>query len=217
MKKVLRKIKRSVFHNLQLYPIYKVLEKINDHYSLKDCRALEAFAYQGNLQAIAYRHLPKYHEAWEIAEDCKPHLEKNLPNATIRITNSFEEVLRCKQKFNFINVDTHQGIFGNYCENFEFFPLLFNVAEDECIVNLNVIPNASSKWKRKYTDLFNEEHLARRKAFYKTNQPEEVSLTEMLKVYGDIAANFGYEIVWHEYLQRTLTYYLVLHLKKAKS
>ena len=121
MKKVLTKIKRSVFHGLKLYPIYKVIDVINSHYPLKGCRALEAFAFTGELQARAYRHFPHYLEAWEIAEDCRPQLEKNLPNATIKITNSFEEILRCEKKFNFINVDTHQGIFGNYCENLNSF------------------------------------------------------------------------------------------------
>ena len=159
IKKSLHKIKQAIFHKFHLYPIYKVVDSINAHYPLQNCRALEAFAYTGALQARAYRHLPQYHEAWEIAADCEPKLTKNLPNAVIKITNSFEEILRCKQKFNFINVDTHQGIFGNYCENFEFFPLLFNVTEDECIVNLNVIPKASDWWKQKYPSLFNEEHL----------------------------------------------------------
>lgn len=214
MKKVLSKLKQSIFHGLKLYPIYRVLDKINKHYPLKDCIALEAFAYTGALQARAYRHFPDYHEAWEIAADCKTQLEKNLPGATVRITDSFEEIRRCDKKFNFINVDTMQGIFGNYCENFEFYPLMFRVMADECIVNLNVIPRASAKWRRKYPTVFNTEHLARRKAFYKTPDPEEISLEEMLRTYGGIAAEHHYSIVWHAYYQRTLTYYLVLHLKK---
>ena len=97
---------------------------------------------------------------------------------------------------------------------FEFFPLLFNVTEDECIVNLNVIPKASDKWRKQYPTLFNKEHLKRRKAFYKTDHPEDVSLAEMLKTYGAIAAEHNYTIIWHYYQRRTLTYYLTLHLKK---
>lgn len=203
-----------MFHTLKIYPIYRVIHTINTHYPLKGCIALEAFAYTGELQTRAYKKYPTYLEAWEISADCEMALKKNLPRATIKITNSFDELLRCTKKFNYINVDTHQGLFGKYCENFEFFPLLFNVTANECIVNLNVIPNATDKWKRKYPDLFNKEHLARRKEFYNTERPENVSLEEMLTVYRMIAQHNGYEVIWHYSLQRTLTYYLVLHLKK---
>ncbi|HOZ87997.1 MAG TPA: hypothetical protein PL029_09575 [Bacteroidia bacterium] len=214
MKIILHKIKQAIFHSLQLYPIYGIINTINRHYPLKNCHALEAFAFTGALQARAYKHYPAYHETWEISEDCRAALHRNLPGATIRITNSFEEITRCKRKFNFINVDTHQGLFGSYCENFEIFPLLFNVTSDECVVNLNVIPFAGVKWKMKYPDLFNKEHLARRKAFYNTTKPENVDFRTMLLTYSKIAAQHNYVILWHAILKRTLTYYLALHLKK---
>lgn len=214
MKKLLQSIKRSVFHTLKIYPIYRVINAINQHFPLKGCTALEAFAYTGELQTRAYKKYPAYLEAWEIRADCETALKKKLPGATIKITNSFEELVRCTKKFNYINVDTHQGLFGKYCENFEFFPLMFHVTANECIVNLNVIPEASERWRRKYPGLFNKEHLARRKEFYNTEHPEHVSLEEMLNVYRKIAKQNGYDIIWHYSLQRTLTYYLVLHLKK---
>jgi hypothetical protein len=215
MKQVLSKIKQRIFHGLKLYPIYDVLNEINKRFPLKGCHALEAFSYTGAWQARAYRDYPAYHEAWEIDPWCKPFLEKNLPKAKIKITNSFEEVLRCDKKFDFINVDTHQGLFGAYCENFEFFPLMFRIMKDECVVNLNVIPYAGPEWRKKYSTLFNKEHLERREAFYRTGNPEEVTLDQMLKTYGEIAKKNNYSITWHYYKQRTLTYYLVLHLKKT--
>lgn len=216
MRKVLQKIKQAVFHGLKLYPVYRILNRINSHFPLKGCVALEAFAYTGNLQARAYKQYPSYHEAWEISENCREPLKKNLPGAVVKITNTFDEIKKCERKFNFINVDTHQGLFGAYCENFEFFPLLFNIAQDECLVNLNVIPNATAKWKQKYPDLFNEEHLRKRKEFYKTDDPENVSFEQMLKVYSEIAEQHNFEIVWHAIEKRTLTWYLALHLKKRK-
>ena len=213
-RKIIGTIKQTIFHSFKLYPVYEVFKAINTHYPLKGCVALEAFAYTGAWQTRAYKHYPSYLEAWEIDSQCEGPLKKNLPEATIRITNSFEEILRCQKKFNFINVDTHQGIFGEYCENFEFFPLLFKVTQDECIVNLDVIPNASPYWRQRYPTLFNTEHLARRNAFYNTGNPENVTLEQMLDSYKAIARKNNYDIVWHYYKQRTLTYYLVLHLKK---
>jgi hypothetical protein len=214
LKQILSNIKQSVFHAFGLYPIYDVLKEINKRFPLKGCSALEAFAHTGAWQARAYRQYPSYHEAWEINEWCEPYLKKNLPRAKIRITNSFEEIMKCDKKFDFINVDTHQGLFGAYCENFEFFPLMFRVMKDECVVNLNVIPYASEEWRKRYDTLFNKEHLGRREAFYKTGNPENVTLEQMLKIYGDIAEKNNYSITWSHYRQRTLTYYLVLHFKK---
>lgn len=214
MKQFLRNIKQWIFHTFGWYPIYDVIDRINRWMPLKGCSALEAFAYTGAWQTRAFRKYPAYLEAWEIDPACETKLRQNLPGATIRITNSFEEILRCDRKFDFINVDTHQGLFGAYCENFEFFPLLFRVAADKCVVNLNVIPSAGPYWRKKYGDLFKPEHLQRRAEFYRTSAPDNVSLETMLKVYGDIARSHGYRIDWHYYRQRTLTYYLALGMTR---
>ena len=215
MKQWLRHIKQEIYHTFKWYPVYDVIRTIHQRFPLTGCRALEAFAYTGAWQARSYSKYPSYLEAWEINPECEQALHANLPGAVIRITNTFEEILRCDKTFDFINVDTHQGIFGLYCENFEFFPLLFRVAADECVVNLNVIPNASPYWRQKYGDLFNAEHLARRKQFYGVEDPANISLEQMLSAYQRIAEKNGYTILWHYYKQRTLTYYLVLHLKKV--
>ncbi|MBL7930753.1 MAG: hypothetical protein JNL60_02565 [Bacteroidia bacterium] len=215
MKALLRNIKRSMFHRLKLYPIYRVISAINSKYPLQGSVALEAFAYTGELQTRAFKKYPSYLEAWEISQDCETALRKNLPGAVIKIVDSIEEAKHCDKKFNFINVDTHQGLFGPYCENFEIFPLLFRMMQDECTVNLNVMPEASEQWRKTYPGLFNKEHLERREAFYKTGDPEHVSLEQMLATYGRIAAEKGYKIIWHYYRRRTLTYYLVLRFKKA--
>lgn len=215
MKAVLRNIKRGLFHRLKLYPIYRVISAINARYPLSGSTALEAFAFTGELQTRAFKKYPSYLEAWEISADCEGPLKKNLPGAVIKIVNSFEEAKRCDKKFNFINVDTHQGLFGPYCENFEFFPLLFGMMAEECTVNLNVMPEASEQWRKTYPGLFGKEHLERRKTFYETNDPAHVTLDQMLETYGKIAAGHGYKIIWHYYRRRTLTYYLVLRLKKV--
>jgi hypothetical protein len=214
VRRLLSKIKQNIFHTLRIYPVYRVIGAINERFPLSGKSILEAFAFTGAWQTRAFKKYPSYLEAWEIDGSCLPELKKNLPHATIRIVNSFEQVRICDRRFDFINVDTHQGIFGQYCENFEFFPLLFRVASDEFVVNLNVIPDASARWRKKYPDLFSAEHLRRRAEFYKTKSPESVSLDLMLKTYGEIAAGNGYEICWYYYLQRTLTWYLALHLKK---
>jgi len=216
MKEVLRNIKQAVWHRFGLYPIYALRKKISEQFPLRDLDLLEAFAYTGAWQARVYKDYARYHEAWEIQAICEEPLKRNLPGAIIKITNSFEEVKRCDKKFNFINVDTHQGLFGEYCEHFEFFPLMFRVMQDECMVVLNVIPNASQYWLDKYNGLFNAEQLRRRKEFYGCPDPSNISFDEMMKTYKRICEENGYRIEWHYFHQRTLTWYLALHLKKIK-
>lgn len=216
MKEQLRNIKQRTWHSFKWYPIYGLLKKINEHYPLKDLDALEAFAYTGALQAVAYKDRTRYHEAWEIRKECEFPLKRNLPNAVVKITDSFSEVKVCTKKFNFINVDTHQGLFGNYCEHFDFLPLLFRVMQDECLVILNVIPKADADWISKYPALFNVEHLKRRKDFYGCADPKNVSFEGMMKTYSDLCSKNGYEILWHSFHKRNLMYYLALQLKKTK-
>jgi hypothetical protein len=214
MKKTLHQIKQAVFHSLQLYPIYGIINTINRHFPLKNYHTLEGFAFKGDLQARADKQYPAYHEALEINENCSPALQKNLPGATIRITSFFEEITRYRYKFNFIIADMHQGLFGSYRENFGIFPLLFNVNSDWCIVNLNVIPFVGVKWKKKYPDLINKEHLASTKAFYQTKKPENIDFRTMIVPYLKFVVQFKYKIVWPTILQKTLTHHLALHLKK---
>ena len=212
----LRESKQNVYHRLKIYPIYNVIKRINHKFPLKGCIALEAFARTGSWQARAYQKYPKSLDAWEIDPWCKPFLEKNLPKAKIKITDSILEIKKCETKFNFINVDTHQGIYGPYCEHFEFYPLIFKCLMNEAVVILNTIPHADLKWRKLYGDLFNAEHNERRKNFYKTNNPENISFDEMINVYDGIARQNGYFVNWNFFQKRTLTYYCVLHLKKIE-
>jgi hypothetical protein len=92
---------------------------------------------------------------------------------------------------------------------------MFRVAADEFVVSLNVMPDASPRWRTKYPDLFSAEHLRRRKEFYGVDDPENIPVAQMMKTYSAIAADNGYKILWHYSLKRSLTYYLAMHLKKT--
>lgn len=216
MKIVLQKIKRKVFHSLRLYPIYSYFKKIEKYFTLKNLTALEVFAYTGELQAVAYSKKTSYHEAWEIREECFPKLKKNLPKANVKIVDSFKQILLTDKKFNFINVDNHQGLFGSYCEHFEIFPLLFNVTDNKCLITINYIPFLSDKWLKIYPELFNTEHLKKRKVFYNTLTPENLNFEESLNTYKKIIEQNNYSIINYVLHKRNLMYYLGFYIERNK-
>ncbi len=210
----IRNSKQKLFHMMKIYPIYEVIDRINRQIPLSGCRALDVFAGTGGWQTLAFRKYPSYLEAWEIDPVCESALRRNLPNAEIKITDSIKEITNCKKIFGFVNVDNHQGEFGPYCEHFDIFPAIFDVLENEAVVLMNVMPSATQEWRAAYKNLFNESHLARRKAFYGCPNPANIGFDEMLEAYERRAAEKGFRIDWHFFQQRTLTYYLAVKFTK---
>lgn len=97
--------------------------------------AVEVFARTGDWVAKYYSDLVRSLEAWEIQKKYLDSLKKNLPNAIIRNVDSIKYMDICKNKFNLINIDNPQGIYGNnYCE-------IFDVLEK---INRIIIPTSTS-------------------------------------------------------------------------
>ncbi len=210
-----KRFRRKLYHLLNRYPIYRVLAQLKKKGVLQDIIALEAFAYTGSLQAVAYHRYTKYHEAWEIKQECETQLKKNLPRAVVKITDSFQEIKRVEKKFNFVLADTHQGLFGDgHCEHFDFLPMLFRALCDEATIILNVIPKAGSEWIKRYGSSFSEEHLQRRRAFYGVQNAENIEPENMMRTYHQICNANGYTINWYFFEKRHLMYFLTLRVKK---
>jgi hypothetical protein len=128
---------------------------------LRDLIALEFFAREGDWQTQSYANQVKELHAWEIDPFFKPKLEKNLPNAQIRIGDSFliaqEEIY--KEKFDFIVFDNPQNIYGRYCEHFEALSLIAGLLRSQGVVifNVNLAPFDYDKfplWKKRRSDFY---------------------------------------------------------------
>jgi len=215
----LRTIRRKLKHKLKLYPIYKVTDKLLEKNVLQNAIILEAFSNTGGHQAPAYYPYSSYFEAWEITPKYEKDLHKNLPNATIKITDSFKEVNLCNRKFNMIVLDAHMGIFGDkdqYCEHFEILPQIFKLCMDECVLVFNVMPFCENKWKQKYETVFREKHLNKRKAFYNCTDANNVPYEFMTEFYTQLCIKNGFNVDWVFYHQRHLLHYCVIRIIKQK-
>ncbi len=208
----LRQIRRKLKHKMNDYPIYKVVEWLAKKNYIQKKRFLEAFANTGEHQAPAYYKYASYFEAWEIDGLLKETLQKNLPKAVIKITDSIKEMQNTQSKFDVIVLDAHMGLFGNgYCEHFDIIPHVFRVVENEFVLILNVMPNAEEKWRKRYAGLFGEEHLARRKDFYgDALDVNSCSYEDFIAFYKSYFLRNGFTITDYFFHQRHLLHYLAI-------
>ena len=105
--------------------------------------ALEFFAREGNWQTLSYASLVARLDAWELDPHFESALRHNLPNARIRIGNSFE-LAKSPQfagQFDFIVYDNPQMIFGDrhqYCEHFEALETLPHLMKQRAVVLFDI-------------------------------------------------------------------------------
>lgn len=123
---------------------------------------LDFFAREGDWQTVVYACRVGAIEAWEINPEFLPGLKKNLPDATIRIVDSYEYGRSCKERFDFVVLDNPQAAFGEnaeYCEHFEALPIALNLLRPNgfLIFNMNRAPfnfDAHPDWKKRRNDFY---------------------------------------------------------------
>lgn len=181
---------------------------------LKQLKALEVFGFTGAFHTAEYQRRVASLEVWEIDPTCEAALRRNLPGATVKITDSYQECRASARNFSLIVIDNPMSTYGEHCEHFGLFPDLLRLAEDPCVLIINVIPHIDASAKRKYPKLFNRDQLDRRSQFYDTNRPEHIALSQMVLVYARLAADCGFTLDWWFSCQRSVVHYLVLKISK---
>lgn len=161
-------------------------------------------------------------EAWEIEPSYERTLRKNLPEAIVRMVDSYEQLAVTESQFGLVVADTWTEMFGGHCEHFELFPKVFRALDDSAILILNIMP----VWK---VGQYKNEHLRRRRDFYQREDVANIPIDSMVGVYEKLAKQNGFGIKWWFITDRYLMYrlrrrgkkwrlcYLVLELEKNKS
>ena len=198
-------------------PMREIVRRLEAEFalSLSEVVALELFAREGDWQTVSYAPYVKTLEAWEINPQFYEGLKRNLPNAKIKITDTWKEIRTTPQKYDFIVADTPQGIYGEngeHCNHFGLLPDIFRIANDGCVIvlNVNVEPynfrEDSGWWKR-------------RKEYYKTEHPERLNLTEVVQHYEGICRENDVRLEWSFFQQRYVDFlcYFVMRIQKQRS
>lgn len=201
---------------LGLSPTQKVFREIARRgVPLSEMSAVEVFAGTGFRHSMDYVNLVRKLEAWEVNPVHEAALRRNLPGATIRITDSFDEVRTTAARFGIIVVDNTITTFGNgYIEHLDLFPAIFRIAEDDCVFVLNVCPVVPPHLSADAV------RLSRRAAFYATDRPDSVPIAKMAETYERLMKANGFAAEW--WFQRKRAYregihYLVMRMRRVGS
>lgn len=126
-----------------------------------------------------------------------------MPDAKIRILDSFKQLTKPNDKFNFVFIDNPTFTYDGHCEHFDMFPGVFSLLEDKSLLLTNIITNIYSK-KRDDTSV------NKRKQFYDTDNAFSIEPDKMIKTYKRLADENGFEIEWYYIKDR----YLLRSVKK---
>jgi hypothetical protein len=81
-------------------------------------------------------------------------------------------------------------------EHFDLFPAVFRVLSNQAVLVVLVVPEASPRLLKRYPHMSNEEHLARRSAFYGVDGAQRIALDRVAAHYGSLARSNGLAAEW---------------------
>jgi hypothetical protein len=176
--------------------------------------AVEVFAGTGFRHTIDYMKVVGTLEVWEMNSSYEGDLRRHLPGATIRITDSFEELARTTSRFGIIVVDNTITTFGRgYVEHFDLFPGVFRVASDPCVLVLNVCPGVPDELRR------DAHRMSKRAEFYRTDRPQDVPIDRMVEAYERLMKVNGFRLDWYFARKRAYRegiHYLVMRMTRSE-
>lgn len=214
--KKLKKIKRKNIH----HSMYKVMLKlIEREVPLHTFKVLEMFGGFGENTALIYANFISSLEIWEINKECRESLRRNFPLSTIKITDSYREMSHSTNKYDLIVVDNtlYHPSLKEHVEHFDIFPGVFTIMNNTAILILNIVPVIDSMILKQYPWWLDDTHSLRRKVFYKTENPRDIT-PNYINVYKDIIDSNGFELDWFFLQSRESFYsnYLVLKMRRRE-
>jgi hypothetical protein len=180
-------------------------------------RALEAYARAGDWYALDYAHRVASLDAWEIDPQFEQALRRNLPRATVKITDSYREIETTDKQFDFVVLDAPIQPFGEHCEHFDMFPAVFRVLPESAVLVVNIVSQVDCTIRCRYPALFNERHLRRRAEFYETDHPAALTIGEIVGTYRRLLAKHGFELPWHAVQERSFFSYLAMQTQRVEA
>lgn len=178
---------------------------------LADLDALEMFGGRGDFVTKYYADKVRSLEIWEIRPELEAQLQRDFPQATVKITDAFKEIYTTTHRFSLVVIDDPVFIVmqRTHYEHFDLFPQLFHILQPSAIIALNLVFDYSKAMEQ--CDNYYH-HLAARTAFYGKPQPDQVTL---LNTYQTLADQHGYALDWYLLQKRTpIIHWLVLKLAR---
>jgi hypothetical protein len=220
---------RSIGSRLGVLPAQRVVKGLKRRsVDLRTRNGLDVYGGTGFRTTKHYAPLLRSLEVWEINPNFEPELRRNLPNACVKIVDSYEEINRAHGKYSFIHVDSPVSTHGGHVEHFDLFPHIFRLMDDDSVLVIHVISQADPRTSAHpdYTDLLDEARVARRSSFYETEQSDNIPLEQLAAHYRRLMEKNGLTLEWHFFtrrweLRRLLPlpinmYYLALKVRRTR-
>jgi hypothetical protein len=213
----LSEIKRAFLRAFGWTPMLRVLARMQQQgIDISKRQALEAFARRGDWHTVDYAPKVAHVTAWEIDPGFEKDLRRKLPNGTVKITDSYQEMQTTDKKFDFIVLDAPLVPHGGHVEHFDLFPAVFRFIPDSAVLIINLVPYVDTKWS--YPLPFTEMHLKRRAEFYQTDHPENLSFDEMMETYKRQLKDNGFALEWYTIEKRMpCIYYAAMKIKRMEN
>jgi hypothetical protein len=190
---------RSVASRLGLIPIQRIMRDLERQgMAPTSLRALEVYGQTGDRITRHYGDLVGSLDVWEIDPRHEAALRRNLPRATVVITDSYAEIHRTDRVYDLVVIDN--PVWEE--EHFRLFPGVFRVLSNDAVLVILTIPEGSPVTRRRYPELFDERHQRRRRAFYETDEPERIPLEHLVRHYAGLAEANGFRVRWHRLVRR---------------
>lgn len=198
------------------YAIRKIIEDLTHHnIDLKNLSVLDFFAREGDWQTKVIADKVKVIHAWEVNPEFEENLKKNLPNAKIKIGDSFSFCKNSDERFDLIILDNPQGCFGinqDKCEHFDALPEILNLLNNQSIVIFNVKTEPFDYHKH-------EKWQSRRNDFYQRQDCSNLDKEFSFNFYKNYFETLGFKVDymnWHIRPQETGLYEMVAVLLKCE-
>ena len=176
---------------------------------LADLDALEMFGGRGDFVTKYYADKVRSLEIWEIRPELEAQLQRDFPQATVKITDAFKEIYTTTKRFSLVVIDdpVFMVMQRTHYEHFDLFPQVFHILQPSAILALNIVfdyTQAQGRCDNYY------HHLMARAEFYGSKHLDELV---MLDTYRTLAENSGYMLDWYFLQRRTdIINWLILKL-----
>lgn len=209
-------LRRKLLTRFEMRPIHNVIRLLKKHDFLLMNRVLEVFGYTGAYHTLDYIKYVKHLEIWELSADCEVELKKNLPEAEVKITDSYAEIKKTTSVYDTIIIDNHQGIFGgDKCEHFEIIDDCFKKLAPKSVIITNVLQDILIS-KYEVSKETQQQHIEKRKVFYNHPTGTAISLSDMEVAYRKLAAKNGFNLKHIFFVKRNyLVTYMALCLERV--
>ena len=192
------------------------MTKINEVLTGNYEKCLDLFGGTGAMVSKEVQKYAKSMDIWDIHPENEAKIKENCKGATVKICNSYEEILKTRKRFDLMLCDNPINT-NEKMEHFGIFEYILRVCKKKATIILDVIPKKNELSQKRCANNFNDLHNKNRLKFYMTGEPENISLEHMADVYEAIIEDNGFKLESWKAVERkkgAYVYFMVLNISK---